>query len=252
MSNPVLASTAWQDEPSWRTAAASSSMTVQGTALKSGFLVLLLLATFTLSWQQVATTHTVFGLTPGIAIAIGAITGLLAVLLTMFVKRLAMPCAIVYALAEGVVLGLISQMLEVRYPGIALNAAAFTTLTLGGMLMMYVNGWIRATPMFVRIVMGATIGLGLGMAALYLLGLFGIGTGIASTLHGNSNIGIIFSVVCVGLAAFNLVLDFDVIERGARDQLPKHMEWLGALGLLVTLVWLYIEIIRLLAKLRKD
>ena len=252
MSNPVLASTVWQNDAAWRNSADSTTMTVQGAALKTGFLVLLLLATFTLAWQQVATTQSVFGLTPTIALIIGVVTGLVMVLLAMFVKRLAMPCAIVYALAEGVVLGLISQMYEVRYPGIALNAAAFTTLTLGGMLMMYVNGWIRATPMFVRIVMGATIGLCLGTAALFLLGMFGIGAGVANVLHGNGSIGIIFSVVCVGLAAFNLVLDFDVIERGARNQLPKHLEWLAALGLLVTLVWLYIEILRLLGKMRKD
>jgi uncharacterized YccA/Bax inhibitor family protein len=100
-------------------------------------------------------------------------------------------------------------------------------------------------------VIGATVGLFLGVAVLMVLNLFGIGGGIIGALYGNGPIGIGFSVVCIGLAAFNLVVDFAVIEQGAQQRLPKYMEWVGAFGLMVTLVWLYIEILRLLSKLKQ-
>ncbi len=253
MSNPVLSAEAWKGPATYGAVVnPNTTMTVQGTVQKTGFLVALLMAVFAVSWMQLSTTQMVFGLSPMIAMIIGAVVGLLAVVITMFTTAAALPCAIVYALAEGLVLGVLSHMLEARFPGIALAAGGLTILTLAGMLMMYLNGWIRATPTFIKVIVGATVGLMLGLGLLALLSLFGIGGEIRHALYGAGPIGIGFSLICVGLAALNLVLDFHVIEEGAANRLNKRMEWMAALGLLVTLVWLYIEIIRLLAKLREE
>lgn len=252
MSNPILTSEAW-NEPSWADSSlnASTTMTVNGTAAKTGLLTLLLLIVFTIAWQQVSTTQLVFGLQPMVASIIGVIVGLLALLVTWFVPKAAMPCSIIYALAQGLFLGIFSYILDLKYNGIAVSAAGVTILTLGGMLALYASGVIRATPLFIKVVVGATVGLALSMLALMVFGLFGIGGGISAALGGNGMVGIGFSIFCAGLAAFNLVIDFHIIEQGAANRQPKWMEWLAALGLLVTLVWLYIEILRLLAKLRK-
>jgi uncharacterized YccA/Bax inhibitor family protein len=168
----------------------------------------------------------------------------------MFAKRLAMPLALGYAVAEGLLLGGFTMFMQARYPGLPLLAAGFTTGTLLAMLILYRTGVIKASSGFMKGMAAAMGGLMLGLGILFLLNLFGIGGGITGALYGNGPIGIGFSVVCIGLAALCLVVDFAVIEQGARDGAPKYMEWVGAFGLLVTLVWLYIEILNLLAKLR--
>lgn len=251
MSNPVLSEDRWQaiaDAERGRT----DGMTVNGAVAKTGFLLAILLAVVGMLWNAFWQDGS-----PDVAriqpwLIGGAIGGLVLALIGMFAPRYAMFTGVLYAAAQGLVIGGITMLIEAqpKYRGLGITAAAFTAATLIGMLALYRTGIIRATPGLVRGIIMATAGLALGVGLLWVLSLFGIGGGIIGTLYGNGPIGIGFSVLCVGLAAFNLVVDFHVIEEGARNRAPKYMEWVGAFGLLVTLVWLYIEILRLLAKLR--
>jgi uncharacterized YccA/Bax inhibitor family protein len=253
MSNPVLSEKQWGEIGDREGGLAdANAMTVNGTVMKTGLLLVVLMATmwwmFDRFWNGGAPVQKeVMPFMIG-----GAIGGLVICLVMMFAKRLAMFFGLAYAVAEGLFLGGVTMIFEIRYPGLPLLAASFTVATLLGMLFLYRAGVIKASNGFIKGVIGATAGLALGVALLWILSLFGIGGGIVSSLYGNGPIGIGFSVVCVGLAALNLVLDFKVIEDGAQQRAPKYMEWVGAFGLLVTLVWLYIEILRLLAKLRSS
>jgi uncharacterized YccA/Bax inhibitor family protein len=253
MSNPVLSEKQW-GEIADREGGVNdaNAMTVNGTVTKTGVLIAVLLVTmwwiFDRFWNGGAPLQKeVMPFVAG-----GVIGGLAMCFAMMFAKRLAMVFGLLYAVAEGLVLGGITMLFEIRYPGLPLLAAAFTTGTLLGMLLLYRAGVIKATNGFIKGVIGATAGLALGVALLWILSLFGVGQGIVSVLYGHGPIGIAFSVACVALAALNLVLDFKIIEDGAEQRAPKYMEWVGAFGLLVTLVWLYIEILRLLAKLRSQ
>jgi uncharacterized YccA/Bax inhibitor family protein len=155
----------------------------------------------------------------------------------------------VYALAEGVVLGAISRAYSEAYSGIVLQAIGTTAGVFVVMLLLYRSRIITVNDKFRRIIMGAMLGL----MAFYLISfVFGIFGNMPSFINDASPMGIGFSVFVAGLAAFNLALDFDTIERGAANKLPAHMEWYCALGVTVTLVWLYLEILRLLAKLREQ
>lgn len=158
----------------------------------------------------------------------------------------------VYAGLEGMALGAISAGFEAKYPGIALQAAGITFGTLGGLLLLYTTGIVKATENFALGLISAMFGI----LALYLVEAlfraFGMYTPATELVHGNSIMSIIISGVIVVIAALNLVLDFDFIENGVKRGAPKYMEWYGAFGLMVTLVWLYLEIIRLLAKIRSN
>jgi uncharacterized YccA/Bax inhibitor family protein len=253
MSNPVLSEKQW-GEISDREGGmgVAEAMTVNGTVTKTGLLLVVMLATmgwlFSQYWNGGAPLMaSVMPFVIG-----GAIAGLVLCVLMMFAKRMAMLFGLGYAVAEGLFLGGVTMAAEVRFPGLPLLAASFTVATLLGMLLLYRSGVIKASNGFVKGVIGATCGLALGVLLLGVLSYFGIGTGIRGALYGNGPIGIGFSVVCIGLAALNLVIDFRIIEDGARERAPKYMEWVGAFGLLVTLVWLYIEILNLLAKLRSN
>jgi uncharacterized YccA/Bax inhibitor family protein len=138
-------------------------------------------------------------------------------------------------------------MFDATYSGIVLQAVGTTLAVFGVMLMLYRSKVIRVTDRFRRIVIGATLGLAVFYLASFLFSLFGASI---SFFTGSNAVGILFSLFVAGLAAFNLALDFDFIERGQQMGLPRRMEWFAALGLLVTLVWLYLEILRLLTKLR--
>ncbi len=250
MSNPILSEKRWNED--LEVANDANVMTVDGTATKASFLVVIMLATIAVMWTHFwAGKATPFGVLNGYLIG-GAIGGLVLVLVGMFLPRFAAIVSIAYAVCEGLVLGAITMLFEVRYPGLPMIAATFTSATLLGMLMLYKFGIIKATDGFMRGVMMATAGLALGVGMLWLLSIFHVGTGLRATLYGNGPIGIGFSILCVGLAALNLVVDFGMIEQGAQRRAPKYMEWVGAFGLLVTLVWLYIEILRLLSKFRRD
>src|SRR5205807_6744561 len=177
----------------------------------------------------------------------GAIGGLIFAMVTIFKKSWAPVTAPIYALLEGLVLGGISVMFHLRYPGIAIQAVSLTFGTLLALLIAYRSGVIRVTDKFRLGVVAATGGIALFYILSMMLGFFGVHF---NSIFGSGLIGIGFSVIVVIVAALNLVLDFDSIESGARAGAPKYMEWYAAFGLMVTLIWLYMEILRLLSKLR--
>ena len=251
MSNPVLSEQTWGELADREGGLSGANvMTINGAIMKTGVLLLVLLITMGWMFERFWNNGQ-----PNVELIKpwmigGAIGGLVLALLTMFVKRLAMFTGLAYAVAQGFFIGGFTMFMEAQYPGLPLLAASFTTATLLGMLLLYRTGVIKASSGLIKGVVGATAGLMLGVGILMVLNLFNIGSNITGELYGSTPIGIGFSVICIGLAAFNLVIDFHVIEEGARNRLPKYMEWLAAFGLMVTLVWLYIEILRLLAKLR--
>lgn len=227
-----------------RAVIAGDSMTIQGTVNKTAVLLLLVLLTASWTWKMYYTEAGPLS----IWILGGAIGGFIVAMVTVFKKQWAAITAPLYALLEGLVLGGISSMLEARYPGIVIQAVGLTFGTLFGLLFAYKSGLIKATENFKLGVVAATGGIALVYLATMLLGFFGVHM---PYIHESGPIGIGFSIFVVIIAALNLVLDFDFIERGAAQGAPKFMEWFGAFGLMVTLIWLYIEILRLLTKMRE-
>lgn len=222
--------------------AQDQAMTVQGTVNKTAFAVVLTAASALFVWGRFFAGQPVGGL-----MTLGALGGLVVALITVFKKTAAPVTTPLYAILEGLFLGGISATFEVRYPGIALQAVGLTFGTLLALLMAYKSRLIQVTQNFRLAVAAATGGIFLIYLASMVLGFFGKSI---PHIHQSGPIGIGFSLVVVGIAAFNLVMDFDFIERGAEQGAPKYMEWYGAFGLLVTLIWLYIELLRLLAKLQ--
>ncbi|HHL31164.1 MAG TPA: Bax inhibitor-1/YccA family protein [Oceanospirillales bacterium] len=225
----------------------SQRMTVNGTINKTGLLVLLAIVTGAWGWTKVMTSPQL--LMPffwtSLVVSIGCYIALW--------KRpeWASTVAPIYAAVEGVFLGALSGLLEGIYPGIAVQAALGTMATVIGMLIAFRTGIIRATPLFRKVIVTATMGIMIFYLISIAASFFGVHFSVNS--FGNSSMfSIGFSLFIVVIAALNLILDFDFIERGAAEGAPKHMEWYGAFGLMVTIVWLYIEILRLIAKLRSD
>ncbi|MCX8483116.1 MAG: Bax inhibitor-1/YccA family protein, partial [Crocinitomicaceae bacterium] len=155
----------------------------------------------------------------------------------------------IYAAAEGVLLGSISMFFELMYPGIVIQAVGITLLIFAIMLSAYRSGLLRATPMVTKVIVFATIGVGVFYGIMMLMNLFGA-TSLASFYAGNSMLSIGISAVVAGIAAFNLILDFAFIEDQVEQGAPQYMEWFASVGLLATLIWLYLEILRLLSKLQ--
>jgi len=241
-SNPALNRNSFQAEG----IGIGEQMTLSGTVNKTGILVVCAVATAAWTWNlftHAPSADTVLPLT-----AIGLIGGFIVAMVTIFKKSWAPVTAPIYALLEGLVLGSLSAMLELRYPGIAMQAVGLTFGTLFAMLIAYRSGVIRATDNFKLGVVAATGGIALFYLVTMVLSFFGLH--LFGSVFGAGPIGIGFSVFVVIIAALNLVLDFDFIEAGARSGAPKYMEWYGAFGLMVTLIWLYFEILRLLVKLR--
>lgn len=219
-------------------------MTIDGTVNRTFILFLCLMVTAVFTWKtfmerQYAMVNTLM--------MIGFIAGAILALITIFKKTTAPVTAPLYALAEGLALGGISGMFELRYPGIVIQAVALTFGTLFCMLFAYRSGLIRPTKKFMLGVVAATGAVCLVYLASFVLGFFGVGI---PYIHGSGPIGIGFSLVVVTIAALNLVLDFGFIEQGSSMGAPKYMEWYAAFGLMMTLIWLYLEILRLLVKLR--
>ena len=214
------------------------AMTLQGTVNKTGLSLLILLAAAAFVWNSSVPMPFMF---------VGLIGGLITALVTVF-KPTASPITTpLYAAFEGLLLGGLSMVFEQRYPGIVINAVALTFGTLAVLLAVYSTGLIRPSENFKLGIFAATGAIGVLYLVSMVMGFFGKSIPF---IHDSGPIGIGFSLFVVGLAALNLVLDFDFIERGAASGAPKYMEWFGAFGLLVTLVWLYLEILRLLAKLQ--
>lgn len=248
-SNPAFRESVLQDAMSFET---SDRMTMQGTAIKTGISLCLLFIAAAFTWTKVEQ-----GLAAGDPSGAvpwmfgGLIVGLLVAIATCFKPNWAPVTTPVYALAEGLFLGALSAFINAQFApdtNIAFQAACLTFGTLFTMLVGYQSGWIKCTEKFRMGVVAATGAIFLVYLISFVMSMFGLGG--MPVIHGNSMFGIGFSVVVVVIAALNLVLDFDTIERLSNQGAPKSMEWYGAFALLTTLVWLYIEILRLLSKLQ--
>ncbi|HVH08895.1 MAG TPA: Bax inhibitor-1/YccA family protein [Gemmatimonadales bacterium] len=241
-SNPALNASTFTD---LRRDPTAPAMTVEGTVNKSALLLFLVVVPAAWVWTQVRAAAT-----PGVAvpwIVIGSLGGFVTALATVWKKEWAPVTAPVYAALEGLALGGISAIFETRYPGIAMQSVALTFATLAAMLVAYRTGLIRATEKFKLGVVAATGAIALYYVVGWVLALFHVGMPF---LQGNGTASLVVSGIIVVVAALNLVLDFDFIETGVNVGAPKTMEWYGAFGLMVTLIWLYLEILRLLAKAR--
>ncbi|KAF1702540.1 Bax inhibitor-1/YccA family protein [Pseudoxanthomonas suwonensis] len=223
----------------------AGAMSLNGTVNKTGILLLLAVLTGAFSWSQVEITP--YGISGMGYVWGGMIAGLVLALVTIFKKEWSPVTAPMYALAEGLFLGAISSVFEARFPGIVMQAVMLTFGTLFALLFAYRSGLIRATENFKLGVVAATGGIALVYLASIVMGFFGVQIPF---IHESGIIGIGFSLFVVVIAALNLVLDFDFIETGVEQGAPKFMEWYAAFGLMVTLVWLYLEILRLLSKLQ--
>ena len=215
----------------------STGMTIHGTVNKTAISLAILVASATFTWTNPS----------GGLMIMGAIGGFIVAIITAFKKQWAPTTTPIYAALQGLFLGGISVMFNQQYPGIVIQAVYLTFGTLFALLIAYASGKIRVTENFKLGMAAAMGGLFFFYIINFILGWFGMGM---TSVYGNGAIGIGFSVIVVVIAALNLVLDFDFIENGAAQGAPKYMEWYGAFGLLVTLIWLYIEILRLLAKLQ--
>ena len=238
--NPALSAQTFQNAGSLP---GQAVMTVGGTVNKTAIALLLLIATASYTWNLGLQNDP----SVGTYTMVGLIGGLIVALVTIFKKEWAPVSTPAYAALEGLALGGISVGFEARYPGIVSQAIFLTFGTLGALLLAYRSGLIRATENFKLGVVAATGGIAFIYVASMVLGFFGV---TVPLIHSSGTFGILFSLFVVGIAALNLVLDFDFIEEGAENGAPKYMEWYAAFGLLVTLVWLYLEILRLLAKLQ--
>ena len=236
--NPALSSNTFDGLSS-----ADEPMTLSGTINKTAMLLAIVFIGAAWVWNIYFTSHNMSDVTP--YLLAGSIGGFAVALITIFNKAASPYTTPVYALLEGFVLGALSALFEVKYPGIAIQAVGLTFGTLLCMLMAYRSGLIKVTENFKMGVIAATGGI----AVLYLIDmvLMFFGKPI-SFIHEGGFMGIAFSLFVVCIAALNLVMDFDFIRQGVANKSPKYMEWYSAFGLLVTLVWLYLEILRLLAK----
>jgi uncharacterized YccA/Bax inhibitor family protein len=224
---------------------AANRMTLSGTVNKTGILLICALATAAWTWHMFLQSRDMADVYP--LMLLGMFGGLVFALITSFKKEWAPVTAPIYALLEGLLLGGLSAAMDLRYPGIGIQAVSLTFGTLFVLLIAYQSGVIKVTQKFRLGIVAATGGIFVFYMAQMLLGFFGIRF---YSINGSGVIGIGFSVIVVIVAALNLVLDFDFIEQGVQAGAPRYMEWYGAFGIMVTLVWLYIEILRLLSKLR--
>lgn len=218
-------------------------MTIQGTVNKTAVCLGLLLASASWTWGKVMAGGVIPG-TVGLALLGAFVVGIVAV----FKKEWAPVTAPLYALLEGLGVGVISALFEQKFPGIVIQAVSLTFGTLAALLIAYKSGMIKATENFKLGVVAATGAIAIFYLVSLVLGFFNIHIPF---IHESGVLGIGFSLFVVVVAALNLVLDFDFIEHGAAQGAPKYMEWYGAFGLMVTLIWLYLEMLRLLSKLRE-
>ena len=243
--NPMFRSNAFQPDATFDETDSTQRMTLAGAINKTGILLVLCLVSAGYVWNQFFQSSeppAVNGL-----MMLGLLGGLVMAIVTIFKRQWAGLTAPAYALLQGLALGGISAMFELQYPGIVIQAVGLTFGTLAVLLLAYKTGLIKPTENFRLMIVAATGGIALLYLVSFVMGFFGSSVGF---IHSNGLFGIGFSLFVVAIAALNLVLDFDFIEAGAEQGAPKYMEWYGAFSLMVTLVWLYLEILRLLAKLR--
>lgn len=244
--NPALSEKRFKDTVLDDLVTHDNAMTVKGTLQKFGFLFLMVMGTAFYSWKEFADGGNVVPL-----ILTGAIGGLIIAIVLVFKKEWSPYLAPAYALLEGLFVGAISAYYNAAFaekaPNIIINAVGLTMGTAIAMYLLYSFRIIRATEKFKSIIITATAGIAIFYIIVWVLRMFGYDN--MPFLHEGSALGIGFSLFVVAIAALNLILDFDMIEQGSAMGAPKYMEWYGAFGLLVTIVWLYLEILRLLSKL---
>lgn len=238
--NPALNKNTFRD----LSRTADSVMTIQGTANKTAILLAILVVAAAYTWKQTMSNE---GASMMTFVGIGAIGGFVVGLITVFKKTWAPITSPIYAALEGLFLGAISAIYEVQFNGIAFQAVLLTFGTTFALLTAYKTRIIKPTENFKLGIAAATGGIVLIYVVGFVMSFFG---SRIPYIHESGPIGIGFSLVVVVVAALNLVLDFDFIENGSEQGAPKYMEWYGAFGLLVTLVWLYLEMLRLLSKIR--
>ncbi len=221
----------------------TSHATVTGTVIKTVLLLFLVIATGIFGWNMAGSAS----VSMLVLIGASAIAALVFALIASFVPKSTPITAPLYALAEGFLLGAISRWANDAYGGIVLQAIALTGVIFFSTLFLYQARIVTVTEKFKSVVMIATLGIFLYYLLSFVLGLFGI---TAPLIYDSGTFGIIFSLVIIFIAALNLLLDFNFVETAATNKAPKVFEWYGAFGLMVTLVWLYLEVLRLLAKTR--
>ena len=228
----------------------SEVMTVNGTVNKTALMLLIVIAAAIFVWNKFFAAIQVNPESGAAAVMPwvigGGIGGLITALVTAFRPKSAGISAPIYAIFEGLLLGGISAIFEAKFPGVVMRAVALTLAVFFAMLFLYRSGIIKVTKKLQMGIFAATAGIAVVYLVSFIGGFFGMEF---SFLHGNSNFSIGFSLVVVAIAALNLVMDFSFIERATESGAPKYMEWYGAFGLMVTLIWLYLEILRLLSKL---
>lgn len=244
-SNPTLRDNTFSQEAS-QAGFFGESMTIKGAINKTAILFGILLIAAAVSWKLTIS---------GSALALGlmlpaVIIGFIFALITTFSKKSAKITAPIYAACEGFTLGAISSLFNMQYSGIVFQAIMLTMLVFGLMLFMYRANILRASSKLVKGIVIATAAIGIFYIISFIASFFT--TAISDYLFANPGLAILISVIIVGVAAFNLILDFDFIERASQSGSPKYMEWYAGFSLMVTLVWLYIEILRLLSYLRRD
>ncbi len=245
--NPTLSEKRFKDTVLDSVVNVDNAMTVKGTLNKFGFMFLLVMGTAFYSWKEFMQGGNVMPL-----LLTGAIGGLVVAIVIIFKKEWAPFLAPAYALLQGLFLGAVSATYNAAFaeqaPNIIMNAVGLTFGTAIAMYLLYSFKIIQATQKFKAIIFTATAGIAVFYVISFVLGFFGIQIPF---LHEGSALGIGFSLFVVALAALNLIIDFDMIEKGADGGAPKYMEWYGAFGLMVTIIWLYLEILRLLSKISK-
>ncbi|MFI4911741.1 MAG: Bax inhibitor-1/YccA family protein [Sedimentisphaeraceae bacterium JB056] len=243
-SNPVLKSDYFNG--SSYAVSGTRTMTIQGTVTKTMVLLAIAFATGAYTWNMITSGNGAQAMSYAM---VGCLGGFAIAVFTCFARQYSMVTAPLYAALEGLALGAISSLFNQKYSGIAMQAVVLTMSVAAVMLIAYKTGMIRPTRKFVAGVVSATGAICL----FYIISMIGRVFGFEMPLiHSSGTFGIIFSLVVVVVAALNLILDFAFIEMGEKNGAPKYMEWYGAFSLMVTLVWLYLEILRLLAKLNRN
>lgn len=220
-----------------RAISSDKAMSIEGTINKTSLLFFVLLVGASISWNYAATQPSLM--------VVGFFGSLILAFTTIFKPTIAAYTAPGYAFFEGLLLGALSMQFNALYDGIVMNAVLLTISVFAGMLLLYRTGTIKVTDKFRSIMMSMLMGVVIVYGLTFLLGIFGINVGIVT---GNNLMAIGLNILIAGIAAFSLLLDFDMIERGSAEQWPGYMEWYSAFGLMVTIVWLYLELLKLLSR----
>lgn len=242
--NPVLSRLAEAARETLTTSVSGDVMTRAGTAGKSLILLALCAFSATFTWMQDAAGNTAIMMP---ALIVGGLGGFVMAMIVSFKPNTAPIVAPIYAVLEGLILGAISALFNIKYPGLPQQAVLLTFAVALGVFTLYRMNILKATEGFRRMVVGATIGIAVFYLVNIVLSMFNVNLGYTMS---NSPIAIGINLVIAGVAAMNLVLNFDDIDNAVRMGAPKRMEWYGAFGLMVTLVWLYLELLRLLSRLQ--